>query len=827
MSSFSDCVSRELDKRVKNPKTKKAILERYNKLVDANENRGLARADAERAAEQAIVEQAEFELVSKQKVVIKQAQAQERLFKELENFLNRNGEVDPAGAMERLIEDFSREGGQSNFAVRQSTVRSYLQSNMDRFMEKYSLRKAGFERPTEGLDNVVAEMHGRDTGDTAAKQVAEALADTFEKARLRANRAGANIPKREIWGMPHNHSTSAVRAAGKDGWIAFVKDRIDWNKMKDFETGGEILDKDAFLQGVWETISTYGAVKLTPGEFRGKGALATRMHQQRVLEFKDDKAWMQYHEQFGEGDIFSLVMNHTSMMARDITMMEIFGPNPAAMKRALEDKALKMAADIDIKTPPAKQKRKSNVDRVQKQIGGFTDMFEQMNGTHGLIPGDFAGETLATLRNIITGSALGSTVLIAIPTDVMFKTFIRLTSGLPAGKFLRNYASQFVSKASQAEAVRFGLVNDSMATVAYAQQRMFGDVTGYQFGRRFADTALRLAMLNTHTQAARNAAMLETFGGMTDYRGKAFNELPSLFRTLMERNNITPKDWDMLRKGRRFKFKNGSEFLYPNGLRGTPEGEEVADKFMDMIYTQSQFQVPSNSIKARSTLISSTQPGTFPGEVLRSGAQFKNFAFTIGFTYGRETLVQKGLDRKIAFGLSFLLATTFAGAVGTQIREVAKGRDPMNMDPRTSDGRKFWGASLLSGGGLAIFGDFLFNNVNRYGGSLGETIGGPAIGFLSDLKNLTVGNFEQLWEGEDTNFGKEMLNFAYRHLIPKPFYARLAMERMVVDQLQKAADPRASQRFRRMMRGRKRDYGQDYFWKPGKSLPDRLPEYSQ
>jgi hypothetical protein len=190
-------------------------------------------------------------------------------------------------------------------------------------------------------------------------------------------------------------------------------------------------------------------------------------------------------------------------------------------------------------------------------------------------------------------------------------------------------------------------------------------------------------------------------------------------------------------------------------------------------------------------------------------------------------LTKQGLNQKAAYALAFITATTFAGAIGTQLREIAKGRDPMNMDPTTPEGRKFWAASLLSGGGLAIYGDFLFADVNRYGGSLGETTGGPTLGLFTDLKNLTIGNLVEAAEGEDTKAGAEALNFVYRHMTPKPFYMKLATERMLIDQLQKAVDPRAYERFRRMQRNRYRDYGQEYFWRPGEQLPDRLPQYTQ
>ena len=56
------------------------------------------------------------------------------------------------------------------------------------------------------------------------------------------------------------------------------------------------------------------------------------------------------------------------------------------------------------------------------------------------------------------------------------------------------------------------------------------------------------------------------------------------------------------------------------------------------------------------------------------------------------------------------------------------------------------------------------------------------------------------------------------------WYARLAMERLIFDQLEAAIDPNAAQSFRRIEQGARRDYGQRFFWKPGKTPPERGPD---
>jgi len=52
-------------------------------------------------------------------------------------------------------------------------------------------------------------------------------------------------------------------------------------------------------------------------------------------------------------------------------------------------------------------------------------------------------------------------------------------------------------------------------------------------------------------------------------------------------------------------------------------------------------------------------------------------------------------------------------------------------------------------------------------------------------------------------------------------YARLALERLIFDQLEAAIDPNAVQSFRGIVQGARRDYGQRFFWKLGKTAPER------
>jgi hypothetical protein len=185
-------------------------------------------------------------------------------------------------------------------------------------------------------------------------------------------------------------------------------------------------------------------------------------------------------------------------------------------------------------------------------------------------------------------------------------------------------------------------------------------------------------------------------------------------------------------------------------------------------------------------------------------------------------VVQEGAKAKGRYFADLILSTTLMGALAMQLKEMAKGRDPRPMTDA-----EFWGAAMLQGGGLGLFGDFMFSNLNRYDRGLAETIAGPVVGLAGDIKNLTIGNVIEAVNGDDTNVASEFINFAARYTPGSSlWYVRLAMERMVIDQAKMWVDPKARQKMRRLETNYKKNYGQKYWWRPGKTSPSRAPDLS-
>jgi hypothetical protein len=225
-------------------------------------------------------------------------------------------------------------------------------------------------------------------------------------------------------------------------------------------------------------------------------------------------------------------------------------------------------------------------------------------------------------------------------------------------------------------------------------------------------------------------------------------------------------------------------------------------------------------VRTHAIINESTTPGTLWGEFARSMMLFKTFSIA---------MVTKALPRIFAEGAGHSRASVAAqwaigmmvgGAISMQLKDFAKGRNPRDMaDPG------FWGAALLQSGGMGIFGDFLLQDANRFGGGLANTIAGPVAGFASDLQKLTVGNVQQAAEGTDTKFTAEAIQFAKNYApLMNLWYTRLALDHLLFYHVQEAANPGY---LRRMRQRTAREQNQSFWWAPDDNLPAGPPDLAE
>jgi len=262
---------------------------------------------------------------------IAQMRAWQEISFNMDQYRDRLGRADPFAAAMSLFE----QDGMSTFSSatqRIEAIKGQSFAEMSQVLATFRRNLVGEVRQKAKLKNMAREIFGESTGDSSAREMAEAWNKTAESLRKRYNRAGGNIPKRQDWGLPQRHDTLKVRKASYTQWRDSILPKLDTNKMIDEMTGLPFSPErlEVALRDVYETISTDGLNKLKPGAGRNSKMMANRRQDHRFLAFKNADAWLEYQREFGDDNVFDVMVSHIDAMSRDIGLMEIFGPNPGA-----------------------------------------------------------------------------------------------------------------------------------------------------------------------------------------------------------------------------------------------------------------------------------------------------------------------------------------------------------------------------------------------------------------------------------------------------------------------------------------------------------------
>ena len=755
-----------------------------------------------------------------------------------------------AMGLKRLIENRPGLSGAPGPSIegRYRSVRGSFDAGMADLIEKFETRtgldqpgKAGAKRAT--LDNIVREAFGEDTGDMAAKGLAEAWAGTAERARHMFNAAGGALGKMDGWGLPQSHDGARVREAGRDAWVASILPRLDRTKMVDKVTGEPFTERrlKAVLGEVWATIGSGGASGRQPGAGMGKGALAKQRSEARFLAFKSADDWMAYQAEWGQGDAFQTMMGHLDDMARDIAQMQILGPNPAHQFEWLRNFAQREAALEELNGV------KGAVDRAKGLIGEAERMMAHFNGDLNTPVNVKVSNAGGAVRAVLTGTMLGSAILGELGSGPILGRMTRGFTGLSRNGDMGQLARLLADPAERAMARRTGFIieqaMDGFVRASHDNLRLMtvgakaeGGMNA--FARRLPAGVMRMQGLTGLIAARKRSLRFEMMGHLHEVRGRSLADLKggaaqdqALARWLDARG-FTEADWAIIRSTPAFQPRDGAAFILP----GDVAHPELGLRLAEAIEMETRFASPEGTLETRS-FYTTAPPGSFWGELQRSFGMFKGYSATIWTLYSHEIALQaRAKGGNVALDAAGMAAQaviflTLGGALNIQLREMVKGNDPRPMDDP-----KFWGASLAQGGGLGIFGDFLYAAEARNGKSAPVTAAGPIGQLVSDGWDLTGGNAIEIGGGlaegkdlgqsvADANVGRD-LSGVLRNYNPLSslWWSRAAFNRAVMDNVQRALDPEAEQAFERRRRRMERETGQGQWWEQGGAAPSRAPD---
>ncbi|ODP39249.1 hypothetical protein [Sphingomonas turrisvirgatae] len=788
------------------------MLDLYSEMLEFY-RRSMGEGPAAARASEKTLEQLEFDAAHRKYQTLLQVKAQADALANVRKF-SRGGDVlNPRGAIALLVRD--DRASYANVEYRWRNIRGQAHARIDQILANHSTNVLGQVRQRAELEDIVRELFDQNTGSAYARQMADGWREAGEMLRRRFNAAGGNIGKLEGWGLPQSHDSRSIDEAGFEEWRDFTAARLDRDKMIDERTGLPFTDEglDASLRAVWDAIRTEGWSKRAPGASGGR-KLANRNAEHRFLHFKNADGWIEYNNRFGGSDPFASMMSHIDMMSRDIALMEILGPNPAATVKWLSDNLEQTAALTG-----------GQKDRQQAFKGGqqLQRIFDEVMGRHNRPENRKLALAFSAIRNWQSATKLGSAVL-STTSDQATSALTRGFNGLPQMDTIRDTLKYLnpANKADRSLAVRAGLIAEEWSSRAASQNRFLGEELTGEVSRRMAEGVMRIQGLSAVTQAGRWAMGMEFMSTITANRGKPFGKLDKAFRGFFERYGLDAAEWDVIRAAPLVE-ERGAKWILPDNIAD----RRVRDRLMEGIMTEVDFAVPTGGLEIKAAINSSLRRGTWLGELGRTAFQFKSFPVTIMLMHGRRMLANASWGKGAQYAAALVIFTTLSGAVSLQMKEVSKGKDPRPMDNWA-----FWGAALLQGGGLGIFGDFLGSSTNRFGGSFTDTLAGPAYQTVDTAASIVIGDQVQRVDNalsddpdaKEPNTAKKGVR-ALKSEVPggSLWYARLAFERLILDQLAEQVDPDYRTHRLRMEREAEK-MGQGYWWAPGETAPERAPE---
>jgi hypothetical protein len=640
----------------------------------------------------------------------------------------------------------------------------------------------------------------------------------------RANRAGAYIQVRPGYMFRQTHDSAKINSTGFEAWRDFIVDKLDPEET----FRGE--DPNKFLEGAYLGLIS-GLHKRYKGEtesnflqgFKGPANLAKKMSQERILHFKDADSFMAYNDRFGTQGLHEAVLGNLEHMARNTALMEGLGTNPVAM--------------FDRLVTQLKLKNRAN-QKVFNALSSksLTNQLKEIDGTTRIPANVSLAKVGAVTRAVQNMSKLGGAFISSI-TDVPQQAAELRHQGEPLFKAWGDTIFNVFKGRGNAErkelarllgvgfdgmvgeiASRFGSQDTLPGTMAKLQQRFF-----------------KLNLMSWWNDTNRTGAALTMSSNLAGKAKASWNKLDDRLINVLSQYEIGPAEWDIYRKHAVKKADDGNTYMVSEGLEDVedivfyeyllantgkePTPKQVAqarDQLISRLDTyymdRADYAVPQPGAAERAIMNQGSEVGTIEGEAIRLIMQFKSFPVTvIRRSLGREVYGAANGKTDI-MGLAHIIATTTLFGYGSMVaKDILKGREPRQFTGDFEKDSKLMFAAMSQGGGLGIYGDFLFGEYSRYGRSFLSTLAGPTFGQVDDVAEL----FTRMRTGEDISANAMRMvinNTPFINL----FYTRQALDYLILYELQEMANPGY---LRRMESRIMRENDQRFFIPPSQQIP--------
>lgn len=565
-----------------------------------------------------------------------------------------------------------------------------------------------------------------DSGSAAARRAAE-IFHAIQKKSFDMKRARNPMMRfKENYYFEATHSRERIAAVPREEWVAFVN-----------ETHGPKSFPEMSLE---ERINVLGSIydEITSGSYGSMssgGNILFSMARGRVLEPTDFNAFYKYHKRFGEGTISDVMIQSINRAAREISILEKFGPEWRNFLKEAYPRVYNAAS------PKERLELEKNKDYLLKAFRTATgDVNEPALGMGAkLVQGGMAWENMALNGSPVIASMPDFALQLGLIQDSTGKTQIEIAKDL-----ISNVTRSATSPAEAREiALHMGIYAESyMATLARdlgTREAPLGLSGKVEKGIKAAGELYGKLTLMDRYIAAHKASIGITLGSYLSKMSEIKHaDLPAQAKTGLARYGIGEAEWNTLRfgvekvdfRGREVSLMSPEAILdmpdevIENYLRkaGKLEGEATPKEALDlgrqdlalkvgaMINEHADMGTSSAGTRQRTFMYRGFSINDGMGKAMRMFSQFKSAALVSSDVLRRR--YYSGADPKGSWTGPAQTATQLIlmAAIAQYATDASQGKTP--EDPRNP---RFVLKTLTRSGAMGPWADVFLGELQRNG----------------------------------------------------------------------------------------------------------------
>lgn len=635
------------------------------------------------------------------------------------------------------------------------------------------------------------------------------------------------------------HDQDKVRAVPKEVWVKEIYNKINWEKTYK----GSLLNsaEDARLKRLGETYDQISSGKytgymedaisdVTDVTFSKYKSLQRSNEGERSLHFSDGNAWYDYHSKFGNDSLFETVNSTVQSASRDVSLMEKYGYMP---EKAFQGDIERLRREVtnDVASLP-KEAQEKKLAEFEKDVIVAQREFDSIYGKQSL-PVD---KTIAQLgqgaRNFQSLRLLGQVALTAIgDVPSIRQAFNAQFDNAGVFKFYKTFVSDMASMMG-VDPAKKEFLNELESKLG-----IFADARMHMMSSRFSGEDLTLPGKLDKAQRSffkftgmpyfdrvtKAASAIQYGRNLFENKGKKFSQLPDSFKNGLIRHNIGDFEWEVIKLAS--EKVGSSEILSPSAVRYMSDDvilkaakeagikkyqgqklspirarEEIATRFSSMMNEFVNRAVPSAGKADAALLYRGTRAGTWEGEALRTGMQYKAFGAAFLRSFATNQAINQGISKA---GVRDLATKTTAKNVATymaesmalyylvdNLKDILANKDP---EPLEVSGEKF--ARLFANSGFgAMYGDLILGGATR-GAGVYERASNFLVGPTgSDILKAGAIAGNMMDAAEDGRSQGKNLEKAMGHVwsnVPgnNLWFVKGAADTLILDSLKKWANP--------------------------------------